>query len=77
MKLVSGLTDEFQIKQQVLLASTMAVHLLDESLDDSSIGSLIIQRKIKIITLVYKFSFKITMTTVMYNRIAVFLQYRD
>jgi len=26
----------------------MAMHLLDESLDDSSIGSLIIQRKIKI-----------------------------
>ena len=46
----------------------MAMHLLDKSLDDSSIGSLIIQRKIKIKTLLYKFSFETTMTTVMYLR---------
>ena len=46
----------------------MAMHLLDESLDDISIGSLIIQRKIKIKTLLYKFSFETTMTVIMdYN----------
>ena len=28
-------SDEFWIKQQVLLALTMAMHLLDESLDDT------------------------------------------
>ena len=48
----------------------MAMHLLDESRDDSFTGSLIIQRKIKIKTLLYKFSFETTMT-------AVFLQYQD
>ena len=48
----------------------MAMHLLDDSLDDSSTGSLIIQRKIKIKTLLYKFSFETTMT-------AVFLRYQD
>jgi len=55
--------DEFRIKQQDLLASTMAMHLLDESLDDSSIGRLIIQRNKNKNTL-YKFSFETTMTTI-------------
>ena len=68
--------DEFRIKQQDLLALTMAMYLLDKSLDDSSIGSLIIQRKIKIKTLLYKFSFETTMTVIMYYNLQYFYDIR-